>query len=81
MVPQQQESVRQWWCSIANSHPKERRKERKVLAIAGMRSLWLERNARTFDRESTNLQRLVARTLAEVDLWASAKMKAGRREE
>jgi hypothetical protein len=33
MVPQQYETVRQWWYSISSSQPKERRKERQVVSV------------------------------------------------
>jgi hypothetical protein len=47
--------------------PKKHRKEKMVLAIAGMRRLWLERNARTFDRRSSSLNDIVNATVADFD--------------
>jgi hypothetical protein len=81
MVPMQNETVRQWWCSIVESQPEKRRKERQTIAVAGMRRLWLERNARTFDRVRSTIQQLVVTTLAEADLWNLAKSRADRGEE
>jgi hypothetical protein len=46
-----------------------------------MRRLWLERNARTFDRRSSNVNDLVVATVAEIDCWAQAKKPVGSREE
>lgn len=52
-----------------------------VLGIAGMRRLWLERNARTFDRKSSSMTQIVAVVVAELELWEAARQRAGRIEE
>jgi hypothetical protein len=70
MTPMRFESVRQWWCSITSSMPRNKRKEKTVMAIPGMRRLWLERNSRTFDRKSSPMNSVVDAAIAEFDLWA-----------
>jgi hypothetical protein len=62
------ETVRQWWLPISTSQPTERPKKITVLAIAGMRRLWLERNTRTFDNRFSSMDQIVTAAVAQVQL-------------
>jgi phage-related minor tail protein len=60
--------------------PTKKRKEKMMLAIAGMRRLWLERNARTFDKKNSALGNVVAAAIAEFYSRTEARRSMGRRE-
>ena len=49
--------------------------------IAGLRRIWLERNARVFEGKETNLNILVRHVSENLAIWAEAWKKADQREE
>lgn len=80
-VPQQNQSLREWWNSLTNCQPKDRRKELASLAIAGCRRLWLERNNRNFERKQETEEAIIRKIREEFTLWQLARQKAGNSEE
>jgi hypothetical protein len=63
-----------WWPSLSNAVPPRSRKELNSLVVLVARALWLERNARVFDKIATMPTELCRRINAEFDQWKSAKL-------
>jgi hypothetical protein len=65
-----------WWPELSVAVPAESKKELNALVILVSRELWLERNARVFDKVAT----LCRRIKAEFSQWERAKLwKSGSR--
>lgn len=82
LLPSANDSVREWWCSL-RSRCRSDQKEIHAMAILGMRKIWLERNARTFDRASSTLQQVLNQASTDLALWKTARVLeqgAGRNE-
>ncbi|WVZ64871.1 hypothetical protein U9M48_014329 [Paspalum notatum var. saurae] len=67
------DSVKQWWFTIGYS-PTPRRGMRSALFLV-VWQIWLERNARTFQRRGRSVLDLVATIKAEAKLWGIAGAK------
>jgi hypothetical protein len=83
IVPTQFETLHGWWHSRTNRQPIAERKKVVVVAIAGISRIWLERNARTFDRQSSTMAQMVTMANEECNMWkkaSSSRRIAGRKE-
>jgi hypothetical protein len=63
-----------WWPVLSDAVPKSRQKELNSLVILAARALWLERNARVFDKFATMPAELCRRINEEFQLWKVAKI-------
>lgn len=61
-----------WWPAAVEGLPVARRKETNSLTSLVLRSLWLERNARVFDKLETPPQQLIHRITDEWQLWVAS---------
>jgi hypothetical protein len=63
-----------WWPELSVAVPAESKKELNALVILVSRELWLERNARVFDKIATLPMELCKRIKAEFAQWKRAEM-------
>jgi hypothetical protein len=73
-VPSADASLAIWWPSLSDAIPARHRKEVNSLVVLVARELWLERNARIFDRSATMPVDLVRRIAVEFEQWKRAKL-------
>jgi hypothetical protein len=66
-----------WWPALAEAVTAWHRKELNSLVVLVARELWLERNARVFDRTATMPGELCRRIRAELELWKIAALRGG----
>jgi hypothetical protein len=64
-----------WWTSLSNEILARHRKEVNSLVILIARELWLERNARIFDKSPTMLVELTRCIAVEFEQWKRAKLR------
>jgi hypothetical protein len=74
LVPSTDSTVATWWQALAEAVPERGRKELNTFVVLVARSLWLERNARVFDRAAVMPAELCRRIKEEFKLWASARL-------
>ena len=79
--PGSQTPVITWWNNTLASRKGKQKKITATLMIAGMRRIWLERNARVFEGNETPMDVLVRKTCEELAVWAEARKTAEQREE
>jgi hypothetical protein len=60
-MPAPNSQLASWWPNLLNDTPKAERKEVNSLAILIAREIWLERNARVFDKTAVLPAELVRR--------------------
>jgi hypothetical protein len=63
-----------WWPRISNGLAKRHGKEMDTLIVLTARMMWLERNARVFDKATVMPMELVRKINAEFALWKQAKL-------
>ena len=81
LTPTGQITVKDWWITTLARRRGKRQKITATMMIAGLRRIWLERNARVFEGTETNLNTLVRRVCDELALWEAARKNADRGEE
>jgi hypothetical protein len=74
LAPSANSTVAFWWQTLAAAVPKSGRKELNTFVVLVARSLWLERNARVFDRAAVMPAELCRRIKEEFKLWATARL-------
>jgi hypothetical protein len=73
-MPTADDTLALWWPALSDAIPTRYRKEINSLVVLVARELWLERNARIFDRAATMPVELVRRIAAEFEQWKRAKL-------
>jgi hypothetical protein len=73
-MPSADASLAIWWPSLSDAIPARHRKEVNSLVVLVARELWLERNARIFDRSATMPVELAQRIAIEFEQWKRAKL-------
>lgn len=71
-----EESLASWWEVSRKRVQNESRKTLDSLAVLTAWSLWLQRNARTFNRQVTGAAQLMEKIKQEALLWVQAKYLA-----
>jgi hypothetical protein len=62
-----------WWPEVVDGrHVGQRKKENSLISLV-IRSLWLDRYARVFDKVESNPQQLIRRISDEWQLWTSSR--------
>jgi hypothetical protein len=74
LVSSADSTVASWWQALAAAVPERGRKELNIFVVLVARSLWLERNARVFDRAAVMPTKLCRRIKEEFKLWVSARL-------
>jgi hypothetical protein len=73
-MPTADDTLALWWPALSDAIPARYRKEINSLVVLVARELWLERNARIFDRAATMPVGLVRRITVEFEQWKHAKL-------
>jgi hypothetical protein len=63
-----------WWSALAKAIPSRARKELNFFIVLVARALWLERNARIFDRVANMQAELCRRITEEFKTWKDARL-------
>jgi hypothetical protein len=63
-----------WWTSLSEALPRSKKKEINALVILVVRSIWLERNSRVFDRFATLPMEVCRKLRVEFAQWKRAKL-------
>ena len=73
-APAPDTDVAPWWTTLSAAIPKEKRKTLNSLVILTVRSIWLERNCRVFDRVASTATAVCSRIRHELELWIAASL-------
>jgi hypothetical protein len=73
IVPSEHAAIGDWWLEAAARFAPRDRKTANSFIMLAMRTLWLERNARVFNRKATTAQTLLRLLLDEWKAWMSCR--------
>jgi hypothetical protein len=76
-TPTAHDEMPSWWRRLHEGTPGPGRREVNALVVLVARELWLERNARTFDRVAVLPMELCRRIAAEFERWKQAGLGGG----
>lgn len=73
-TPSAAAEIKLWWPAVSAGVPRKQRKELNGLIVLISRELWLERNARVFDKSATMPMELCKRIKGEFAQWGRARL-------
>jgi hypothetical protein len=73
IMPSENAEIGEWWRAAVESFSAAERKTTNSFIMLVMRTLWLERNARVFERALTLVQNTLRLLLVEWGIWLSCR--------
>lgn len=74
LSPGHDDDLVEWWLRVRKAVVKERRRGFDSLVCLVVWQLWLERNARTFNRRAAQVPAMLVKVWSEVKMWCLAKI-------
>jgi hypothetical protein len=72
-VPMVTSTIPEWWPQAVEHLSQQDSRKANLVIMLTMRSLWLERNARVFERVSSPTDRTISSICSEWDSWVSSR--------
>jgi hypothetical protein len=73
IVPAGDDGINDWWLRAVHRFPPTDRKKANSLIMLTLRMLWLERNARVFDRKMSPVNVTLSLVLEEWRIWCECR--------